>query len=431
MLASGPAILSALFLIQAETQFEAGGRIEGRVGQAPSVIPTNAANANILGDRGQVMVAATPTLSLRLLDEVDDLRANSATRILWRPIPLYASRPLFLETIDANHTKRVSKRSRIQLTLRGSYGEEDYTSLQLQLPTQPALPAAATVFSIQGSVNDSWRASRRTTLTLQLGLVHRQTLDGQTGSSGAAGSSPTIVTIPTQTTITAVPGLTHALSRRSNLEVSAPVSDTDVQAISSGTARIDALNVLTVQPQVAIRGELTRHHQLRLAAGFSHATALRQTNTSLSGYPTPLLQIDLHSLLQQTRTAVVRSTLSAATISVVDPILGVVVWRGTAQARLDADLRRRWTVGARLAFSTDLGKPLQAVDGYAPDETVISADLPVRYRWSNQWSAEFGGRYIERGPHLMASNFTWRSGERELWLYLTLISTSTRLSTRS
>jgi hypothetical protein len=427
MFASGPAILSALFLIQAETQFEAGGRIEGRVGQAPSVIPTNTASTNILGDRGQVIVAATPTLSLRVLDEVDDLRANSATRILWRPIPLYSARPLFLETLDATHTKRVSRRSRFQLTLRGSYGEEDYTSLQQLLPTQPALPAAATVFSIQGAVNGSWRASRRTTLTLQMGLVHRQTIDGQTSGSGVTGTGP-IVAIPTQTSVTAVPGLTYALTRRSNLEVSAPIIDTDVQAISSGPTQINALNVLMVQPQMTIREELTRRHQLRLTVGFTYAEDLRR-NTSYE--PKPLLEIDLNSLLQQTRTVVVRSTLSAATLSIVDPILGVVVWRGLTQAGLESNLGRRWSVGARMAFSTDLDKPLQAVDGYAPDETVISAELPARYRWSNQWSAEFGGRYAERGPSLRASSFAWRTGERELWLYLTLIATSSRLSTHS
>ncbi len=421
MFAGGPIVLSALCLIQAESQFEAGGRMETRVGQAPSIVPANTASTNILGDRGQVLIIATPMLSLHLLDEVDDLRASSATRILWRPIPLYSSRPLFLETLGATHTKRVGRRSLFQATLSGSYGEEDYTSLQQLLPTQPALPVTTTALSVQGSANASWRASRRTTLLLQTGLVHRRTIDGQAGG----------LVIPTQTSLTAVPGLTFALARRSSLEVSAPVSDTDVQGFSIGTTRMNALNVLMLQPQVGIRDQLTRRHRLHLAAGFAYATALRQTNTGPSWYPKPLLQIDLDSILQQTRTVVVRSGLSASTTSIVDPILGVVVWRGITAARLDADLGRRWTVGARAAFSTDIGKPLQAINGYAPDETVISADTPVRYHWSNQWMMEFGGRYIERGPYLFASSFGWHGQERELWLYLTLVATSSRLSTHS
>ena len=86
MFASGPVILSAMFLIQAEAQFEAGARIETRVGEMPTGTAQGTSSSSTVQpatvEQTQVMVVATPLLSLRWLDSIDDLRANSATRIL-------------------------------------------------------------------------------------------------------------------------------------------------------------------------------------------------------------------------------------------------------------------------------------------------------------------------------------------------------------
>ena len=115
MFASGPAILSALSLIQAEVQFEAAARIETRVGEAPSVTQVNASAG---AEQTQVRVEATPLLSLRWIDGVDDVHVDSATRILWRPVPLFDARPLFLETLGATHSRRPSRRSQMQLNVQ-------------------------------------------------------------------------------------------------------------------------------------------------------------------------------------------------------------------------------------------------------------------------------------------------------------------------
>ena len=442
MFASGPVILSALFLIQAEAQFEAGARIESRVGEAPtgtklvsSLDPSGQpVTTTVATEQAQILVVATPILSLRWLGGVDDVRANSATRMLWRPVPLIGSRPLFLETLEATHIRRPSKRSRWQLNVRGTYGEEDYTSLTQQFANQPTLPAATTVVMVNALADALWRSSRRTTLTVQLGAAHRRALDGQTGASGTSATSSTVFVLPTQTSVTAAPGLRYALARRSSLEAYAIIADVDIQGISPGTAQAGRMNVLSLQPQVGILEELTRRHQLRLVAGFTYASALRRTDTGLVGNPpwhpiTPLLQIDLNSLLQRTRTAVVRSSLGAGTTWFVDPVLGVAVLRGIAQARLDAALGPNWSVGARCGFATDLTERLPAVGGISPDETVVSAEIPIRYRWTSQLVAEFGGRYAERAPHLSAPDFSWHN--RELWLFFTLLTTTRPSSVRS
>jgi len=424
MLASGPAMLSALFLIQADAQFQAGARIEGRVGEAPTGTQVSAAGQ--VAEQTQVMVVATPLLSLRWLDGFDDLHVNSATRILWRPEPLPDARPLFLETIEASHIRRPSRRSQWQLSLQGSYGEQDYTSLQQQLTNQPSLPLAMTMLMVNATASASWRSSRRTTLILQLGAMHRRSFDNPTISSGTAGG----YALPTQTIVTAAPTLTYALARRSTLNAVVSIIDTDSQGVSLASSQTGSLNVLSIQPQIGIHQELTRQHQLHLAVGFAYTVALRRTDdtNNLPWYPTPLVQIDLNSVLQRTRMAIVRSSLGAGTTAFVDPVLGAAITRGLAQASIDAQLGP-WSVGARCTFSTDLSGRLTTTGGSSPDETFVSAEIPVHYRSSRHLIVEFGGRYTERAPHLGVAGFAWHN--REMWLYLNLTTFSRPASTRS
>jgi hypothetical protein len=220
-----------------------------------------------------------------------------------------------------------------------------------------------------------------------------------------------------------------ALTRRTSLETFATIADADIQGIAPATNQAGRTNVFSVQPQVGILQELSRRHQLHLLAGFTYAAALRRLDASQTWNPvTPIFAVDLRSVLSRTRDAVVRSSLGAGTTWYVDPVLGVAVVRGIAQANLDAQLGLKWTMGIHGAFATDLTGPLPTTNGgIPPDETVVSAEIPFRYRWSSTWEAEFGGRFAERGPHLSAPslaapNFALRSQEREMWVFLTLLT---------
>jgi hypothetical protein len=429
MFVSGLSILSALVLVQAGAEFEPGARFESRAGEAPTGTQTLPTGQIVPAEQAQLMVVATPILGLHWLSEVNDLRANSATRILWRPEPLPDSRPLFLETIEATHIAHPSPRTRWQLSLRGSYGEEDYTSLSQQFANQPTLPTATTAVMVNGLADASWRSTRRTTLTLQLGGFHRRALDGQTVASSTTGPGSAFVPLPTQTSATATPGMRFALTRRTSLEAFATIADADIQGISPVTNEAGRTNVFSVQPQVGILQELSRSHQLHLLAGLTYAAAIRRLDASQTWHPvTPIFAVDLRSVLRRTRDAVVRSSLGAGTTWYADPVLGVAVVRGIAQANLDAQLGLKWTVGIHGTFATDLTRRLPTVNGgIPPDETIVSAEIPFRYRWSEQWVAEFGGRLAERGPHLAtpslaAPNFALRSQEREMWVFLTLLT---------
>jgi hypothetical protein len=418
----------ALLLIQAETQFDVGGRFETRVGQAPTAVAQNPDGVAIPAEQSQVLVIATPVLSLHYLSDVDNLRATSFTRTLWRPQPLLHSRPLFLETLELSETGRPGPRSHWYLNLRGSYGEEDYTALSQQFASQPTLPTALTVLLVDLNGESVWRATRRTDLVMQVLGVYRRTVETQSVLSSSGGTSAPGLVFPPQATVSLAPGLRYALSRRTALEASVAVMDTDIGGTAQGTTETGRLNVLSVQPQIGIRQWLNHNHQLHLAAGAAYAVALRRSDQSRSWPPLlPVAQVDLTSYLRRTREMQWRSYVGAATNAFADPVLGVEVLRGMAQARLDLDIGPNWGVGALAVFATDITEPVSPVANVgggpqplSPDETVISAEVPVHYRWPNRLLVELGARFSERAPNLRSRDFAWRSNERELWLFLSL-----------
>jgi hypothetical protein len=426
MLASGPTILSALCLIQAETHVDVGGRFETRVGQAPTGAQTTSGQ---LAEQSQVMIVATPVLGLRWLEGVDSFRADSATRILWRPVPRFDARPLFLESLDVAHSRRPTRRSQWQLNLTGAYGEQDYLSLSQQFANQPTLPTAVTTLNV-GAVGDAlWRSSRTTTLTLRIAAQHRRALDAPATSSAA----PVAFVLPTQTSVTVVPLAAFLRSRRTALEVSAPLADYDIQGITQtqpvgteSTSQQGHANYATVQPQLALVESLTRHHYLRLTAGFTYAVSLRDTAMRGAWHPlSPLAQVELNALWLRTRAATLRYAISAGTTWFADPILGQTVQRGIAQARIDAELGPSWSAGLRMAFVTDLFDRLPTPAGGPPfDESFRSVDVSARRRFAHAAIAEFGARYAERAPYLSPSNYLDAFGSgwhnRELWAFLTL-----------
>lgn len=424
MLASGPALLTALSLLQADAQFGAGARIETRAGQAPSF------GSNGLEQKFQVVVAAIPTLSVRLLDEISNLTASSATRIYWRTQPSADQRPLFLETIEINHTIRPSKRSTWTYNLRTSYGEEDYLFLSKDMPNQPTLPRQLTMLSLSGGTTASWKTSRRGTLYFQASAVHRRTTDTQATST----TSGAVVNFPPQTTVAASPGMRYQASRRTLVEVLSPVGDTDIRGapllsgtgVTTGTptngttvGQTTHLNIFTVQPQLVLAHNLTRYERMRLIAGATYALTLAGQKVSPLY---PLFQVDLDSILDRARGGPVwRSTLSAGTTWYADPVLGVAVSRGFVQGSLNTDINRAWSASARLSFATDFSNLQKKLPQTTVplDETVLSLDVPIRYRGSSRFFAEFGGSFAERGPYL-DSHFSWNGRTRELWLFLNI-----------
>lgn len=435
MIASGAMASCLLCLIHAETRVEAGGRFEAMVGQAPT--GQTAANA----EQNQATLVAVPTFGLHWTAQDEDLRALSATRIFWRPVPLPDQRPLFLETIEASHRARPSRRSGLFFTLRASYGEESYVSLTQQFTNQPSLPPALTALMLNANAEASWQASRRTSYILKASAAHREQV-GASDANAAGGTfipgitlgtrtSTSRLSLPTQTTSTLTPTVRHRLSRRSTMDAFVVVSDVDMrdmQVASGSTDQKGAANILSLTPELMLTHELGRSQQVRTAVGLTYARLLSSSNVTESWAPVaPLALVELNTLHARHHELTVRSSISLSTTWTIDPILGQAVQRGTAQARVMSDLGRGWSASIRMALTADFNQLTQARGSATtpstttlPDQTVASLDLPIRYVLSREFSAEFGARYATRGPYWNTPGFQWHN--HEAWLFLNLMT---------
>ncbi len=467
MLAGGPVTLFALCWLQANAQVELGGRAEVRAGEMPVVVQTNGTPQYISQD---ILVASiTPTLALSSRTSDNELRADYSSRFFWGVSDTAAPlRPLILQTLALTDLYRPSKRSTWRMELHAIYGEEDSIALAQLLPGQATLPTSMNIILVAGSADAAWRSTRLTTLSFRVAALHRQPLDNTTSGANT-------YVLSTQTNVVATPELNHALSRRSHLELSIPVGyyNSLINTLSppklvapsefvlashynslanalAPTPLSDRLDALVVQPQIAWIDELSRWHRLHLAVGVSYADIIRHPTVvaGAASYPlpypiTPIVDASLDSLLLRTRSVVLRSALSAGVSWYLDPVLGTAVPRAPLAARIDAALGTSWNAGAYVNFSTDASrKPLAAAipagitvsqDGYPnernggfPDETVLTAGIPVRYTWARLAFVEFAARYTVRAPHLRVPDQYFHWGETEIWATLTL-STVSRL----
>jgi hypothetical protein len=103
----------------------------------------------------------------------------------------------------------------------------------------------------------------------------------------------------------------------------------------------------------------------------------------------------------------------------VDPVTSTAGPRALATTGLSLGMGANWNVGLDTAFGTSLSAdPMPGT----PDETFISAAVPVRHRVTPHFLMEMGVRYSDRGPHFGADDFKFH--QRELWVYLAATATT-------
>jgi hypothetical protein len=127
----------------------------------------------------------------------------------------------------------------------------------------------------------------------------------------------------------------------------------------------------------------------------------------------------------------VQSDISAGVDYYVDPVLGTALpqARGAIGATMIAV--PTWMVILEGSFATALQTPPPlAVVGQGltilPDETVFSISLSGRRRISENFFAELGGLYADRGPVLSTSDFHFH--QRQLWINFALTGTTRPIS---
>jgi hypothetical protein len=390
--------------VAADVQLAAGARVEARAGEMPLYAGA--------GSSGFVTAIVTPTAGILLNDQRSESSVFYAPRLLWRDPPPLQARPLVFHSFVLTLHHRLTRRAELRLQLGGSYGDVDYVALGQLLSSQTTIPSTTRLVAFDSQASLLWQADRRTRLELGFKSMYRRFLNNV--GSAASAVPATIPTLLAQNVLRLEPQATRYVTRQDRLGISSELAYYALtsSATSEGSTRLSAL---AWQPQIFWNNQ-GRSQLLWLRAGVAVAGRLGEAGISQSWTPLwPVGELGVAWLLREARGLEIRGELTAASVWYLEPVLVAGIPRGLLTASLDAHIGRRWRATLFGQFSTDLTQ--NALIG-TPNETLLIAGLPVRVRLSLSWFLEAGARYVERAPHLSASDFAFR--DRELYGYARL-----------
>jgi len=336
--------------------------------------------------------------------------------------------PLILHSVGLTLDSHPSRVVTFDLSATGSVGSPDYTALpQVLGPVQGTLPPVVSLASGEAQANALFHVAQRWDLTLEGQVFHWQWLDVPDGlAASAQASGQTLIT--GQTMVSVEPGATYALTARDGLNLGTAVGEAFFY---------DGLKVLTVTPEVTWRRRLTARDNLKLSLGVAYAHTLatapdsRDPLAPSGSAASPIGSIDLNSHLLRSENITVLSDLDGAVDFYVDPVLGTALPRGRVGASVTVIAVPHWMITLRGNFGTVLeAPPIQATVGQStvipPDETVFSISLSGRRRISENFFAEIGGLWADRGPYLDTTDF--RFHQRQLWINVAFTGTTRPIS---
>ena len=405
---SSPATQGAPDVIPGILAVQASVASESRAGEAPLVpgaVP-----------RGFVAEILIPRLALELRNPGLVFSAWYSPRIFWEdPNPSSASEPLILHTFGLTFEARTSRNVEVTAAATGAVGEPDYTVLpQLVGTVQGTLPPVIKLASVSGQGRIADQLTQRWGVHLSAQASHWQWLDIVPGSV-----APGLVT--SQTLVSGEPGATFLLTARDTLGLQAALGWV---WYPSGTGAV------TVTPATTWTRRLDRGADLNLRLGLTYAHLLGSAPPGT----TPVLGASETNAVSPVGSAEIVLNLArrdeilfvgraiAGVDFYFDPVLGTGQPRGAAAAELAAVTVPSWTVSLRGDFATVLQSVPALPGGVPPDETAFSVTLAARRRVTENFYAELGGRWANRGPTLDTPDFRW--DQRQLWAYLSLIGTT-------
>ena len=388
-------------------QLQASVASESRAGEAP-LVP---------GGLSQSFVAEIliPRLALELRNPGLVFAAWYSPRIFWEdPNPSSASEPLVLHTFALTLTARASRNVEVTAGAEGSIGEPDYTALpQVLGAVQGALPPVVELATVTGQARVEDQLSARWGASLSGQLSHWQWLE--------IPPSVTAATVTSQTLVTGEPAAAFRLTARDILGLGAAVG-----WVSYSTGN----GALTVTPAATWRRHLYRGADLNLRLGLTYAHLLGSAPPGalpvLGGSETqavsPIGSAEIVLHLARLDQIILLGRALAGVDFYFDPVLGTGQPRGYAAVELTAVSVPSWTVSLRGDFATVLEDVPTLPGQIPPDETAFSVTLAVRRRVTENFYAELGGRWANRGPTLDTPDF--RFDQLQLWAYLSLIGTT-------
>jgi hypothetical protein len=328
--------------------------------------------------------------------------------------PSAASEPLILHTFGLALDARTSRSVRVTAAAGGSIGEPDYTILPQVLGTgQATLPPVVELAAASGQAGVVATLSKRWQVSLAGQVSHWQWLDVP------AGLVPGTVT--SQTAASGEPAAAFRLTARDMVGLGAAVG-----WVSYSTGN----GAFIVTPAATWKRHLQRGTELNLRLGLTYAHLLGSAppgtvpvlGASETQAVSPIGSAEIVLHLARLDQIVFLGRALAGVDFYFDPVLGTGQPRALAAAELTAVLVPSWTISLRGDFATILEDVPVPAGEIPPDETAFSLTLAVRRRVTENFYAELGGKWANRGPTLDTPDF--RFDQLQLWAYLSLIGTT-------
>jgi hypothetical protein len=395
----------------ADVQVGAAVTTEGRGGQAP-VTPGEA-------PRGGVAATIRPAVETRLRQDSTRLSLAYSPQIHWRyPNPLEDNKPLVLHTATLEAELHPSSVS--QLGTRGTFsaGEADYAILPQLLGGRPsALPDSLELMVITGTVDYRQELGRRWRIGGELGYTHRRPLNlpdmmpPDPSLPPDPGQEEAEIFLSRQNAVEFIPTLAFRLTAIDDLLLETGLG---WEKHSSG------IELYRVEPRLGWERRLAPERLLSVMAGVAYTQDVGERSATGSKHDvSPVAEGRLEGHLWREQQRTLNGAFGLQVEYYVDPVVATAGPRAVTNTGLSLGLGQNWNVGFDTGFGTSLkGDPMPG----NPDETFISAAVPVRHRVTPHLMMEFGVRFTNRAPHLAADNFEFH--QRELWFYLAATATT-------
>jgi hypothetical protein len=423
-------------LLASPFELNASVAAETRAGEEPILYPA-------VSERF-VAELVTPQVEADLRQERLDVRLSYSPRLVWQsPNALGRTiRPLFLNQATLVLASQPSATTTVSARAFGSYGEPDYTILPQLIAAgqgtvaqgsgQAYVPQVVKILTFSAKAGIQTEVSRRLLLAFSAEANHFRPLLDQPPATMAPPSMTTMSTttsantsyfVTRQTTVAANPGALFRLT---------PVDDLGLFVGAAYSTYSSGVEFLLLSSTLSWRTRRASRYDLRLDLGL---TDVRNLSTIPEvGFhdvlsPTGSVEALWHIMSQDDYGLTAR--LKAGVDEFVDPVLEITYPRATVSGQITLGLAPDWSLAVQGDFSTGLqtpSVPLAVTMTLTPtmtptpqqdlDETAFSVAVPVRHRLSRNLLMEFGGRWTERAPAIVASDFAFR--ERVLWAYLTL-----------
>jgi hypothetical protein len=401
----------------------AGAVVEARGGQAP-LLPGEA-------PRAAVASVVTPAAMLELDNPGTTFQLQYRPRLFWRyPNISDETRPLVWHTLEATFIDRLSHTLEWRARGSGSVGELDYSALRTIVgPGQSALPQVTRYLQSEAGTQVLWQPSRAWRLDQTLSGLYRRPLDSTAlpavtpapglptdgapppppeATAAPAAEAPHFV-LPREAVVDWLARAAYSVTARGQLVL---FEDLSYHDLSTG------MRILAFIPALGWRQTFGSMHALTALGG---AAITPQLHAGRTGAPAPSLVSPVGDLAWDTRAEGALDDrgfelhLELAVDWYLDPVLERGSPRGRALASVGRPIGRDWLVRLDGGFATELtAEPYPG----EPDQTVVSAAVPVRYRVSPQLAVEAGVRYSNRGPHLAAPDF--KLHQREIWGFVSI-----------